>query len=252
MAFHTIRDAMESGQSLVFGHRGAMAYAPMNTLAAFELAYKQGAAGIELDVHCSKDGHPVIVHNFTLDETTNGEGAVSGKSLAELKTLDAGGWYADDFAGEPIPSLDEVFESLGKKLLINIEIKSILPNTDGLEQATADCIQRHQMQARVLVSSFSPYALQRFKRILPTVMTGFLYASEAQTDIQAVAADIPHQARHPHHNMVDETYMRWAKANHYYVNTWTVNSPERARELKKLGVNAVITDCPDMIMAAFA
>lgn len=252
MSFHTVKDAMESGESLVFGHRGSMAYAPMNTLAAFELAYAQGAAGIELDVHRSKDGHPVIVHNFTLDETTNGKGAVSGKSLAELKTLDAGSWYADDFAGEQIPSLDEVFESLGKKLLINIEIKSILPNTDGLEQTTADCIQRHQMQARVLVSSFNPYALRRFKRIMPTVMTGLLYAPAMQTDIQSAAADTPHQARHPHHSMVDETYMRWAKANHYYVNTWPVNSPERARELKKLGVNAVITDHPDKIMAAFA
>lgn len=252
MPFHTVKDAMESGESLVFGHRGSMAYAPMNTLAAFELAYTQGAAGIELDVHRSKDGHPVIVHNFTLDETTNGKGAVSDKSLAELKALDAGSWYADDFAGERIPSLDEVFESLGKKLLINIEIKSVLPNTDGLEQATADSIQRHQMQARILVSSFNPYALRRFKRMLPTVMTGLLYAPAMRTDIQSATADTPHQARHPHHNMIDETYMRWAKTNHYYVNTWTVNSPERARELKKLGVNAVITDHPDMIMAAFA
>ena len=243
---------MESGEALVFGHRGSMAYAPMNTLAAFELAYQQGAAGIELDVHRSKDGYPVIVHNFTLDETTNGNGAVSDKSLAELKTLDAGSWYSNDFAGEQIPSLDEVFESLGKKLLINIEIKSILPNTDGLEQATADCIARHQMQDRVLVSSFNPYTLRRFRHILPDAMTGFLYMPEMQTDVKSFLSGTLYQARHPHHSMIDETYMRRAKANRYYVNTWTVNSPERAKELKKLGVNAVITDHPDIIIAAFS
>lgn len=252
MSFHTIQDAMESGETLVFGHRGAMAYAPMNTLAAFELAYKQGAVGIELDVHRSKDGCPVVVHDFTVDETTNGKGAVSDKSLAELKALDAGGWYSDDFVGEQMPSLDEVFESLGKKLLINIEIKSILPEADGLVQVTADCIARHQMQTRVLVSSFNPHALQRFKRMLPDVMTGFLYLPEMSVDVKPLLLGPPHQARHPHHSMIDETYMRWAKANHYYVNAWTVNSPERAQELKKLGVNAVITDHPDIIIAAFS
>lgn len=252
MSFHTIHDAMESGETLVFGHRGAMAYAPMNTLSAFELAYEQGAVGIELDVHRSKDGCPVVVHDFTVDETTNGEGAVSDKSLAELKTLDAGGWYSNDFVGEQIPTLDEVFESLGKRLLINIEIKSILPNTDGLEQVTADCIARHQMQARVLVSSFNPYALQRFRNILPDVMTGFLYLPEMQIDVASLLSGPPHPARHPHHSMIDETYMRWTKANHYYVNAWTVNSPERAKELKQLGVNAVITDRPGAIIAALS
>lgn len=252
MSFHTIQDAMESGETLVFGHRGSMAYAPMNTLAAFELAYKQGAAGIELDVHRSKDGCPVVVHDFTVDETTNGKGAVSDKSLAELKTLDAGGWYSDDFAGEQMPTLDEVFESLGNKLLINIEVKSILPDDDGLVQVTADCIARHQMQTRVLVSSFNPHALQGFKRMLPDVMTGFLYLPEMSVDVKPLLLDPPHQARHPHHSMIDKTYMRWAKANHYYVNAWTVNSPERAKELKKLGVNAVITDHPDIIIAAFS
>ena len=252
MSFHTVQDAMESGETLVFGHRGAMAYAPMNTLAAFELAYKQGAVGIELDVHRSKDGRPVVIHDFTVDETTNGKGAVSDKSLAELKALDAGGWYSDDFVGEQMPSLDEVFESLGNKLLINIEIKSILPEADGLVQVTADCIARHQMQTRVLVSSFNPHALQGFKRMLPDVMTGFLYLPEMSVDVKPLLLGPPHQARHPHHSMIDETYMRWAKANHYYVNAWTVNSPERAQELKKLGVNAVITDHPDIIIAAFS
>ncbi len=249
MSFHTIREAMESGETLVFGHRGAMAYAPMNTLAAFELAYQQGAAGIELDVQQSKDGHPVVMHNFTVDETTNGKGALADKTLAELKGLDAGSWHTDAFAGESIPSLDEVFAALGKKLLVNVEIKSDLLN-NRLEQTVADCIQRHQMQKRVIVSSFDPYVLQRFSRELPHVMVGFLHGPITQVDAEALMSGIPHQARHPHHSIIDETYMRWARENAYYVNTWTVNSPQRARELQRLGVNCVITDKPDLVMAA--
>lgn len=249
MSFHTIREAMESGETLVFGHRGAMAYAPMNTMAAFELAYQQGAAGIELDVQQSKDGHPVVMHNLTVDETTHGKGALADKTLAELKALDAGSWYADAFAGESIPSLDEVFEALGKKLLVNVEIKSNF-NSNGLEQAVADCIQRHQMQKRVIVSSFDPYALQRFKQELPYVIVGFLHGPATQVDAEALMSGMPHQARHPHHSIIDETYMRWARENDYYINTWTVNSPQRARELQRLGVNCVITDKPDLVIAA--
>src|SRR5690606_28189003 len=119
------------GQTLVFGHRGAKAYAPMNTIPAFELAAEQGADGIELDVHRSKDGHAVIVHDFTVDETTDGNGTVTEMTLAQLKELDAGSWFGEGFHGVQIPTLDEVFEAVGERLLINVEIKSNMQDTDG-------------------------------------------------------------------------------------------------------------------------
>ena len=242
---------MQSGDTVVFGHRGAMAYAPMNTLAAFELAHQQGAAGIELDLHLSKDGCPVVIHNATVDETTDGQGAVADKSLLELKALDAGGWFADDLAGEQIPDLDEVFESLGKKLLINVEIKSV-PNIKGLVQATAASIKRHRMQERVLVSSFNPCVLQRFSQAMPCLMLALLYMPQIQTDVDAMLPDLPYQALHPWHSIIDASYMQRARQNGCYVNAWTVNHPERARELQRLGINGLITDCPDLIAAALA
>jgi glycerophosphoryl diester phosphodiesterase len=250
MTFKTFQDAMQSGETLVFGHRGAKDYAPMNTLPAFELAYDQGALGIELDVHRSRDGYPVLVHDFTIDSTTDGEGLVTDKSLAELKSLDAGSWYSDDFIGTRIPTLDEVFESVGQKLLINVEIKSEDMETDGVEQVVADCIARHHMDERVLVSSFNPLTLHRFRAIAPHVMIGFLYTAELVEKTVPLMVNHVHEARHPYQMMIDEAYMQWARDNNYYVNTWTVNDPERARTLRQLGVNCVITDAPDIILDA--
>ncbi len=252
MTFKTFQDAMLSGNTLVFGHRGAKAYAPMNTLPAFELAFEQSAMGIELDVHRSKDGHPVIVHDFTVDSTSNGAGRVVDKTLAELKALDAGGWFSDEFAGVQIATLDEVFEVVGQKLLINVEIKSEDIETDGVEQVVADCILRHNMDDRVLVSSFNPLAIKRFRAILPDVMIGFLYVDGMEEDTASMMEGYKHEARHPYHEMIDEQYMQWAREHNYYVNTWTVNDPTRAQELKSLGVNCVITDNPDTILEALS
>lgn len=252
MTFTTIKEVMESGQTVVFGHRGAKAYAPMNTIPAFELAYEQGAVGIELDVHRSKDGHPVIVHNFTVDETTDGAGTVTEMTLAELKSLDAGSWFSDEFTGVQIPTLDEVFEAVGQKLLVNVEIKFDDLETDGVEQVVADSIRRHNMMERVIVSSFNPYTLQRFHEIMPEVMIGFLYQANMKIDTASVMEGYPHDARHPYHEMIDEAYMTWAKENDYYVNTWTVNDPTRATELQNLGVNVIVTDAPDSIMDALS
>ena len=250
MTFPTIKEVMESGKTVVFGHRGAKAYAPMNTIPAFELAYEQGAVGIELDVHRSKDGYPVIIHNFTIDETTNGEGTVTDKTLAELKALDAGSWFSDEFKDVQIPTLDEVFEAVGQKLLVNVEIKFAERETDGVEQVVADCIRRHHMAERVIISSFNPYTLQRFHEIMPEVMIGFLYQADMDRDTKSVMDGYPHDARHPYHEMIDEAYMYWAKEHGYYVNTWTVNDPNRAKELQKLGVNVIVTDVPDLILDA--
>ena len=109
---------------LVFGHRGARAYAPMNTIPSFELALKQGADGVKLDVRLTRDGEMVILHNETVDETSDGTGHVEDLMLAEIKALDAGAWFNPAFKGTRIPTLDEVFEAIGKRRRINVEIKA--------------------------------------------------------------------------------------------------------------------------------
>lgn len=236
------------GRTLVFGHRGARAYAPMNTIPAFELALKQGADGIELDTHLSKDGHLIVLHDFSVDATTDGKGLAKDMTLAELKALDAGSSFSEEYAGTRIPTLDEVFEVVGKKLFINVEIKSETQETDGVEQAVVDCISRHNLAKTVIVSSFNPLALKRFRAIMPQVPIGYLY--EPENDFRSEMEGFPHEARHPYYEMIDAAYMKWAKEHDFRVNTWTVNDPQIAVALRDLGVDALITDKPDVIIEA--
>jgi len=247
-----IIQAMYDKQPLVFGHRGAMAYAPMNTLAAFELAATQGADGIELDVHRSRDGYPVIVHDFTVDATSNGTGQVTEMTLAELKALDVGTWFAAEFAGAQVPTLDEVFEAVGQRLLINVEIKAMSLDTDGVEQVVADCIARHNMQRRVIVSSFNPPTLKRFRAQMPDVPVGFLYYPGAPVDTRLMVADFAYEAYHPYHAVIDAAVMEEACQRGHFVNTWTVNEATEALRLRDLGVHGIITNVPDRIAEALA
>ncbi|MBC7870856.1 MAG: glycerophosphodiester phosphodiesterase [Chitinophagaceae bacterium] len=250
MNFKNLLEDMYQGRTLVFGHRGASAYAPMNTLPAFELAAVQGADGIELDVHRSADGHAVIVHDFTVDKTTDGKGSVTAMTLAQLKALDAGNWFDPRFQNTPIPTLDEVFEAVGNKLFINVEIKSKSNRSDGIEGVVAEKIARFGMQKRVIVSSFNPLALRRFRQSAPNVPIGYLYVPKITFFTRLMMSRIPHEARHPYHSTITAPMMTWAKQRGYRVNTWTVNDPERAVALRDLGVNAIITDKPDIILAA--
>ena len=243
---------MAAGETLVFAHRGAMASAPMNTMAAFELAIAQAADGIELDVQLSRDGFAVVIHDYTVDHTTDGSGNVCDKTLAELKSLDAGSWFRQTFAGARIPTLDEVFYAFGDQLFVNVEIKSTGENSRDIENVVARSILGHEMQDRVIISSFDPQILERMSACLPGVLIGFLYMSAIPGASIRALKDPRHDALHPWHELIDDAYMRWAKANRYFVNAWTVNDPMRALRLRTLGVNAVITDNPDQITAAFS
>lgn len=235
---------------LVFGHRGAKAYAPMNTLPAFELALKQGAQGVELDVHRSRDGYPVILHDYTIDSTTNGTGRITEMTLDEIKVLDAGSWFDPKFAGVQVPTLDEVFELLGHNMLINVEIKSEDIETDGVEQVVLDCINRHDMQDHVIVSSFNPNTLKRFRAIAPDIPIGYLYASDIPPMVAELMTGETYEAYHPHYSLADQAIVDTQKALGRVVNVWTVNDPDVAKKLVKLGVQGIISDCPDVILSA--
>lgn len=246
-----ILDRMYSGRTLVFGHRGAMGYAPMNTLPAFELAAQQGADGVELDVRLTADGALVILHDATVDRTSNGRGAVASMTLAQVRELDAGAWFDPTFAGTRIPTLSEVFEAIGQRLFINVEIKAEVEDSNsGIERKVADEIARFGLKDRVIVSSFNPLTLHRFRAVMPDVPIGYLYEGNTPAEITSLMDDLPHEARHPYYEQIDADYMAWAKARGYRVNTWTVNDPAKAVELRDLGVDAIITNYPDKIIAA--
>lgn len=235
---------------LVFGHRGARAYAPMNTIPSFLLAAKQGADGVELDVWRTRDGHLVVIHNDTVDETTDGQGSVQEKTLAELKALDAGSWFDHEFAGTRIPTLDEVFEALPDDFLINVEIKKVdntSTESDGIEELVAECVRRHNAQERVIISSFSLNALERFNAAMPELQSGlaYLYAMPEQLEtLEQSSLEVAFL--HPHHEIVTDTLINRQSDFGATTNVWTVNDAERMRELIWLGVNGIITDVPDV------
>jgi len=228
----------DSDSPLILGHRGASAYAPENSLFAFRLAVDQGADGVELDVQLSADGQPVIIHDFRVERTTNGRGAVQELTLAQLRQLELAG-------GEKIPTLEELFEAIGTQLLYNLEIKEKGWRGSGAVTAVADCIRRFGFEDRVLVSSFNPFTIRRAKRLMakatPLAMIRAPGPYRYTHLLVACAAD------HPHYSLVSRRYMDWARKRNHRVHVWTVDKPEEARRLVSLGVHAIITNKPDLI-----
>lgn len=232
---------------LILAHRGASYDAPENTLAAFRLAREMGADGVELDVLLSADDIPVVIHDFTVDKTTDGEGKVRDKTLRELKKLDAGSHFDYTFRSERIPTLDEAFEAIGD-LIVNVELKSVGIRPTFLEMAVLGVIRKRNLQNRVIISSFNPFALRRFHRLAPNIPLGFLYSADTPSWLRLFMIGLPHEARHPHHTMIDAEFMKWAHTNRYRVNTWTVDDPARAMVLRDLEVDSIISNRPDLML----
>jgi glycerophosphoryl diester phosphodiesterase len=159
---------------VIFAHRGASAHAPENTLAAFELALAQHADAIELDVKLSSDGQAVVIHDATLERTTGHPGRVRDLSLQELRALDAGSFFSEKYAGEKIPTLAEVFEAVGKRTLINVELTNYTTPRDHLVEVVCQLIKKMGIQEHILFSSFLPLNLSKARAYLPEVPRGLL------------------------------------------------------------------------------
>lgn len=237
-------------KTLNFGHRGASAYAPENTLASFNLAFDLGADGVELDVSLTKDGVPVVMHDNRVDRTTDGHGAVGEMTLAEIKRLDAGAQFNTKFRGERIPTLEEVLSTVGKRGIVNIELKSgKLPNV-GLETvAIAKVIEETNAVDRVIISSFNHFALHRMHDIDARLPLGYLYFNRVTISFPYLETRplARPTALHPRYVVVTPQFMRWARGKHYQINTWTVDEPEEIRRLIALGVDSVMTNKPDVL-----
>jgi glycerophosphoryl diester phosphodiesterase len=239
----------------VFAHRGAKMVAPENTLPAFEQAIAMGADGIEVDVQCSKDGVLVVMHNTTVNETTNGQGRVAVLTAAELGKLDAGSHFNASFANVGVPTLEEVLAVTEGKITLNIEIKS-KDDLGGREvEPLVEILQAGNLYDQVIVSSFNVITLLKLRHTDPQVTLGLLYEHQqlpAFLRELLLSPLLRPEAFHPQHDLVDDEYMVWAKAIPAAVNTWTVNDPDEARRLAALGVDTIITDVPDLILATLA
>ncbi|MDR0285669.1 MAG: glycerophosphodiester phosphodiesterase [Propionibacteriaceae bacterium] len=230
----------------VFAHRGASGYAPENTLAAFRLASDLGADGVELDVQLSKDGEVVVLHDETVDRTTNGTGWVKDLTLRELQALDAS-LGNETYPGATIPTLDEVFDALADSpLTINIEIKDSRVAYPGLAEKVLAMIDERDWEYRVTISSFNHMTLAHIRQIGSLVYTGVLF-----DDILFEPWNYAHQlwatALHPPLEYVDSVanLLREAHNSLLEINVWTVNEVADIDRMLTRRVDGIITNYPD-------
>ena len=237
----------------IVAHRGANRYAPQNTMPAFERAAQLGADGFETDVHLTKDGVPVIIHNHTINETSNGMGSVASYTFEELRKLDFGGYYAPEFKGTAIPSLDEFLE-LSKQSdieVMNIELKGPKNKKTDVVPIIIDAVKRHKLSDRLLLSGFDTYLLKAAKDYDSSVRTAYLYGFPHCDDYKNMLFPIAHAkkigayALHPMSCFVNKEYVKAAHKEGIKVNVWTVNPEDRIRFMINCGVDGIITDCPD-------
>ncbi|AMV72985.1 glycerophosphodiester phosphodiesterase [Desulfuromonas carbonis] len=223
---------------LIWAHRGASGRAPENTLAAFRAAEADGADGIELDVHLSRDGVPVVIHDETLERTSDGRGPVRDFTLAELRRLDAGSWFGTPFAGEGLPTLEEVFTWAENRLRINVEIKDAAAGHKVLELLQA------YPQVRVLVSSFDHRLLALMRQQAPRLPLGFLCDTLFWHRALSRAVAAGAESFHPRVDRTSRQLVQACQRHGLRVYPWTVNSPRQALRLRRLRVDGLFTNYP--------
>ena len=238
----------------IFAHRGSSAYAPENTLAAFNLAVRQNADAIEFDAKLSADGHVVVIHDQTVDRTTDGQGKVSEMNLVDLKQLDAGSKFDTSFAGEQIPTLEEVFESVLGKIFINIELTNYASLRNDLPEKAVKIVRSFNAENQVLFSSFNPIALRKIRKIMPSAPLGLLaFPGFAGTWARSrLGRWVPYQALQPEVKDVTNDLIQEQHYNGRKVNTYTVNDSDQMLDLFKMGIDGIFTDDPPLAQQTLA
>jgi glycerophosphoryl diester phosphodiesterase len=235
-------------QPIIFAHRGASAHAPENTLAAFELALAENADAIELDVKLSADGHAIVIHDPTVDRTTGNHHRVKDLPLRELQALDAGSFFSDKFHGEKIPTLEEVFEAVGKRTFINVELTNYNTPHDPLVETVCRLVKKCGLEEHVMFSSFFAYNLSKARTYLPEVPRGLL-AFDGWLGAWARSFGFAfgkYQALHPYLADVTSQQVQRVHRLNRRIHVWTVNVAEDMRRLFDWGVDAIFTDDPQL------
>jgi len=236
----------------VTGHRGAKGHAPENTMASMKKAAELGARWIEFDVKLTADNQVVVMHDHTVNRTTDGKGAVASMTLAEFRKLDAGRWFSADFTGESAPTLDEAMEFLtARGIGANIEVKP----SPGRESETGATVAR-TLAGRwfggpipMLICSFSTDSLAAARQAAPQIPRGFL-SLKYTNDWAVRMRELECATFHVLDRRLTRARVGAIREAGYRALAFTVNDPARARELLSWGVESIITDYPDRILAA--
>ena len=247
------RLVQERGRVWVVGHRGAMGHRPVNTFASFEHALELGADWIELDVHLTRDGALAVIHDESVDRTTDGHGLVQDHSLAELKQLDAGAWFGPAYAGQRVPTLDEVLAwARLRGTVVDIEIKNAPIYYAGIEEAVIKALDSQQMAEQVIVISFDHRAVKRVKDLDARIATGVLYAGRPVDAGVNLARQANADALLPHWAYVTSDDVRAAHEAGLAVAPWASSDPKILAHLIEAGVDAIGTNHPDVLRSVLA
>ena len=228
----------------VIAHRGASGTCPENTLAAFRRAETLGAHMIELDVQLTRDGEVVVMHDDTLDRTTDGRGRLARHTLAELRALDAGSWFDRRFAGEGVPTLGEVLAAVG--LPINVELKA--GGGSGLEARTLEIVEAAGALGRIIFSSFDPASLKRLRQLTADAQIGVLWARPRFSQALAIAKRVAARAVHIRKTLASPRGLAAARDAGLVTRVWTVNEPREFAPLERAGASGVFTDYPERFL----
>jgi glycerophosphoryl diester phosphodiesterase len=231
---------------LVIAHRGASGYAPENTLAAFRIAAEMGAEYVETDLQLTRDGRLVAIHDETLERTTDGRGPVAGATLEELRKLDAGRWFrgSRDFAGERIPTIEEVL-AFGRETDVGLYLEM---KVAGGERALVDALRAANCVERAVVLSFDLGVLAEVRRSNSSIVSGYLY-SDRRENTEGVALGAGARQILPRADRITCELVEKAHRSGLKVIAWTVNVPGQMKELMRIGIDGIISNYPDKLVA---
>lgn len=231
-----------------YAHRGASVYYPENTMLAFEKALELGATGIETDVQMTEDGVLILIHDELVNRTTNGRGFVKNYTYKEIRKLDAGSWFREDFKNLKVPTLDELMDLLmDKNIKLNIELKSNIILYEEIEQKVIETIYKYNMQNKVIISSFNHYALKKCKEISPKIKIGLLYVAGLYQP-EKYAQRLGAEALHPYFYAVNNAeIIKNIKKAGLMLNPYTVDEESYMKFFIDQDVNGIITNYPDKL-----
>ncbi|SNZ10507.1 glycerophosphoryl diester phosphodiesterase [Terribacillus aidingensis] len=229
----------------IFAHRGASNYAPENTMAAFQMAERMQADGIETDVQLTKDQVPVLIHDESINRTTNKRGLVRNLTYEQLQQLDAGSWFHRDYAGESIISLDYFLSWIKQtSLLLNVELKTNKFPYPGIEEIVLQRLQEHHMTDRTTISSFNPDSIRRTAVLDSAIDTGFL-TSKRPKQLFSLMEEIGAKAMHPKFRLLNKKLLVECQQRNIPIRVYTVNQPVYILKALEAACDTIISDVPD-------
>ncbi|MFA6688965.1 MAG: glycerophosphodiester phosphodiesterase [Sphaerochaetaceae bacterium] len=232
----------------VFAHRGFSGKYPENTMLAFQKALEAGADGIELDVHESKDGKLVVIHDELLARTTGKDGTVSDYTLQELTSIRAS-MTMDDLFDTKIPSFEEYCDfAAGNRMITNVEIKTNLCWYPDIEKRTFDMVKAFHLEDRIIFSSFNWLSVIRLRQLAPDIPCGLLYEGHGVRHLAFQAKELGLRYLHPGFSLLDDETVAECKASGIGLNVWTVNDEQKMSRLMEWDVDSVISNVPDLCL----